>query len=287
MQGNKAYFRIYGEKVRAKSKAPRQICKNTPEWFNYQVDELCDLNPLKQYLNVGGIPLCLKNDKEGFIKNIKKTQPKQIKYLLEDMDEEVRRLKNAVLYVGFCNRQYKALLKNEEKALEDKMQNLQKILRNSMVYDGDSEPTESDRKPSLGKSDSNNGLAKKNYTITHQMSNATKTDEETEDKNFVIDNFSEGGNEAIRDADCGGEGNYLLRQLQRQLLEMNNKLKVLKMEYDSLGDNENFKELKGLKKKIKSEKNHRKNHMLNLHKLNQKFLERNIKQDKIEKLAKK
>jgi hypothetical protein len=287
MQGNKAYFRIYGEKVRAKSKAPRAICKNTPDWFNYQIDELCDLNPLKQFLNVGGIPLTLKNDKEGFIKNIKKTQPKQIKYLLEDMDEEVRRLKNAVLYVGFCNRQYKALLKNEEKSLEDRMQNLQKVLRNSMVYENDSEPTESDRKSSPKKSESNKNMAKKNYTITHQMSNATKTDEETDEKNFVIDNFSEGGNEAIRDADCEGEGNYLLRQLQRQLLEMNNKLKVLKMEYDSLGENENFKELKNLKKKIKNEKNQRKEHMLDLHKLNQRFLERNVKQEKIEKLAKK
>jgi len=287
MQGNKAYFRIYGEKVRAKSKAPRPICKNTPEWFNYQVDELCDLNPLKQFLNVGGIPLILKNDKEGFIKNIKKTQPKQIKYLLEDMDEEVRRLKNAVLYVGFCNRQYKALLKNEEMALEERMHNLQKVLRNSMVYEGDSEPTESDRKSSPGKSDSHKVLEKKNYTITHQMSNATKTDEDTDEKNFVIDNFSEGGNEAIRDADCGGEGNYLLRQLQRQLLEMNNKLKVLKMEYDSLGENENFKELKGLKKRIKNEKNNRKDHMMKLHKLNQKFLEKSIKQEKIVKLAKK
>lgn len=286
MNGNKAYFRIYGEKVRAKSRIPKECNKNTPDWFNYQVDELYDLNPLKKFLNVGGIPLTLKNDKEGFIKNIKKTQPKQIKYLLEDMDEEVRRLKNAVLYVGFCNRQFKAILKNEEKALEDRMNNLQKVLRNSLVYEGETDLTESDRKSTSHlNSNSQKGIEKKNYTITHQMSEGTKADEE--EKNFVIDNFSEGGTEAIQDANCEGEGNYLLRQLQRQLLEMNNKLKVLKMEYESLNENANFKELNSLKKKIKEQKNSRKENMLKLHKLNEKFLEKNIKQDKIVKLAKK
>ena len=288
MHGNKAYFRIYGEKARAKSRAPRAICKNTPEWFNYQVDELCDLNPLKKFLNVGGIPLTLKNDKEGFIKNIKKTQPKQIKYLLEDMDEEVRRLKNAVLYVGFCNRQFKAVLKNEESALEEKLNHLQRVLRNSLVYEGETDLTESDRKSMSGANSQGHNFGRKNYKITHQVSGETKAEEdETTERNFVIDNFSEGGNEAIQDADCGGEGNYLLRQLQRQLLEMNNKLKMLKMEYDSLGKSQNFKDLNLLKKKIKTEKNDRKEKMLKLHKFNEKFLEKNIKQDKILKLAKK
>jgi hypothetical protein len=290
MHGNKAYFRIYGEKVRAKSRAPKEICKNTPEWFNYQVDDLLELNPLKKVLNVDGIPLCLKNDKEGFIKNIKKTQPKQIKYLLEDMDEEVRRLKNAVLYVGFCNRQFKTILKNEEKALEERMNNLQKILRNSLAYDGETDLTDSDRKSvSDVHADSHGDTGSRNYKITHQMSGPTKEEEEDthDEKNFVIDNFSEGGNEAIRDANCEGEGNYLLKQLQRQLLEMNNKLKVLKMEYDGMGDNQNFKELNSLKKKIKEQKNGKKENMLKLHKLNEKFLDKSIKQDKIQKLVKK
>lgn len=286
MNDNKAYFRIYGEKVRAKSKAPKGTGRNTPDWFNYQIDGLCDLNPLRKFLNVGGIPLSLKNDKEGFIRNIKKTQPKQIKYLLEDMDEEVRRLKNAVLYVGFCNRQYKAVLKNEEKGLEDKMNRLQKVLRNSSDFDNHSEPTGPESKSSPGHSNSRKGLGKKNYTITHQMSNATPTDDDFQDQNFVIDNFSEGGNEAIREADCGGQGNYLLRQLQRQLLEMNNKLKVLKMEYDSLGSDQNHKELVGLKRNIREQKENRKTHMMTLHRLNEKFLEKHVKQDKVDKLIK-
>jgi len=290
MHGNKAYFRIYGEKVRAKSRAPKEMSRNTPEWFNYQVDDLLDLHPLKKVLNVDGIPLSLKNDKEGFIKNIKKTQPKQIKYLLEDMDEEVRRLKNAVLYVGFCNRQFKAILKNEEKALEDRMNNLQKILRNSLVYEGETDLTDSDRK-SVKDLDarSRSRLPGRDYQITHQMSGPTKADEEdtNDEKNFVIDNFSEGGNEAIRDADCEGEGNYLLKQLQRQLLEMNNKLKVLKMEYDGLDESENFKELNSLKRRIKGQKEKKKENMLGLHKLNEKFLDKNIKQDKIQKLVRK
>ena len=288
MHGDNAYFRIYGERARAKSRAPKVMNKNIPDWFNFQVDELNDLNPLKKFLNVGGIPMTLKNDKEGFIKNIKKTQPKQIKYLLEDMDEEVRRLKNAVLYVGFCNRQFKAVLKNEESALETKMNKLQKVLRNSLVYEGETEPTDSDRKSLTETNSGQQQFGRKNYKITHHVSEATKDDEEIiDDKNFVIDNFSEGGNEAIQDADCGGEGNYLLRQLQRQLLEMNNKLKVLKMEYDGLGDNENFKELNSLKKRIKKQKGDRKNQMLKLHKFNEKFLEKNIKEEKIQKLTKK
>lgn len=290
MNGNKAYFRIYGEKVRAKSRAPKEICKNTPEWFNYEVDDLLDLNPLKKVLNVDGINLSLKNDKEGFIKNIKKTQPKQIKYLLEDMDEEVRRLKNAVLYVGFCNRQFKAILKNEEKALEDRMNNLQKILRNSLAYEVETDQTESVRKSVSDVHESSRGdISRQNYKITHQMSGPTKEDEagSNDEKNFVIDDFSEGGNEAIREANCEGEGNYLLKQLQRQLLEMNNKLKVLKMEYDGLGNNENFKELNMLKKKIKVKKNEKKENMLKLHKLNEKFLDKTLKQDKIQKLSKK
>ena len=286
MNDDKAYFRIYGEKVRAKSKAPKGAGRNTPDWFNYQIDGLCDLNPLRKFLNVGGIPLSLKNDKEGFIRNIKKTQPKQIKYLLEDMDEEVRRLKDAVLYVGFCNRQYKTVLKNEEKALEEKMNRLQKVLRNSADFENTSEPTGPENKSIPGTSNSRKGIDRKNYTITHQMSNATPTEEDFNEQNFVIDNFSEGGNEAIREADCNGKGNYLLRQLQRQLLEMNNKLKVMKMEYDSLGQEQSHKELVVLKKGIREQKENRKAHMLTLHKLNERFLEKNIKVDRVGKLVK-
>lgn len=295
MHENKAYFRIYGEKVRAKSRVPKQRSKNTPEWFNYQMDELSELNSIKNYLNIGKISISLKNNKEGFIKNIKKTKAQQIKYLLEDMDEEVRRLKNAVLYVGFCNRQLKMVLKNEERFLEVRMNGLEKILKQSIKEEEREQAKRKERSRSRGqhgvhnepKSTSPNLSNKKNYMISNHVSdNTDRGEEEYYNKNLVIDDFSETvvGPREVEKPKL--EKNYLLRQLQRQLLEMNNKLKSLKMELGEHKEKENYKELVEIKGKLKQQKCQKKNNMLDLHKVNEKFLEKRIKKSKVEGLRK-
>ena len=313
MKDNKAYFRIYGEKARAKSRAPKRAGKHAPDWFNYQVDELSDLNPLKKYLNVGGIPMTLKNDKESFIRNIKKTKVGQIKYMLEDMDEEVRRLKNAVLYVGFCNRQLKIVLKNEDKTLQGIMTDLKKILRNSIVeepmaneqgvrhHSGHKKAVSNKphKKGQLGLEKENqghskshkksqNGFERDKYMISaHVSANTTGRDEETNEDEIPLPR--DFGNDQDEDSEIEEQfmGGYLLKQLQRQLLEMNNKLKHMKMNLEELMSKENFLNLKELKTKIKDEKNNKNEQMLKLHKVNEKFIQQKISEDKLEILKRK
>ena len=258
--------------------------------------------------------MTLKNDKESFIRNIKKTKVGQIKYMLEDMDEEVRRLKNAVLYVGFCNRQLKIVLKNEDKTLQGIMTELQKILRNSIV----DEPTTDEpgvrhhsnrkkassnkphKKGQAGLEKENKGVSKSHkkgqngferdkYMISaHVSANTTGRDEETNEDDIPLPrDFGHDQEEDSETEEQFIEGGYLLRQLQRQLLEMNNKLKHLKMELEELMSKENFLNLKELKTKIKDEKSNKNERMLKLHKVNEKFIQQKISEDKLEILKRK
>lgn len=272
MKENKPYFKIYSNKnKRAKSKGVEG--KNIPLWFNYKIEELEDLNSLKKYLNVGGIPISLENQKEGFMKNIKKTNANQIKYLLEDMDEEVRRLKNAVLYVGFCNRELKKVMKNEEQELESKMNRLEKILKtsNTNTYTDNPDTKES------GNSTPN---ANKNYMISNCVSD-NNLQKDLNNSHFVKNTKENDTNKKPM------QNNYLLTQLQRQLFELNSKLKNLKEEYSELQKEELFQKLEQIKKNMQKEKKEKKEKMIELHQLEEKYIERKTGEGKILDLKKK
>lgn len=265
MAERKAYFEIYGERARARSRQTKRSGKNTPGWFPYKLEELSGLNPLKRFLNVGGLPVSIAEEKEGFMKNIKKTKAQQIGYLLEDMDEEVRRLKNAVLYVGFCNRQLKMVLKNEENELETDVSSFQNLLRSSTFSNN--------QEGENGKIEDNENY----YEIGDDKSKRSK-------KRKIIDPFEEFESERIRDNKIDRGRNYLLRQLQRQLLEMNGRLKSMKMEANDLKKIEEHRHLVELKKQIKNQKEMKKENMIKMHKVNERFMQRQFRQQKLQDL---
>lgn len=272
MKENKPYFKIYSNKnKRVKSKGART--KNVPVWFNYKIEELEDLNSLKKYLNVGGVPISMEKQKEGFLKNIKKTKPTQIKYNLEDMDEEVRRLKNSVLYVGICNRELKKMLKNEEKELEKRMDRLEKILKTSNS-ENDTNKIQNNEDHEKSNTHSN-----KNYMISNCVSdNALKKDQTN--PSFNHQNHHESQNQ-------GNQKNYLLSQLQRQLFELNSKLKATKEEYNELQKEEKNQKLQEMKENLEENKKLKKNKMIELHQLEEKFFEKKMEEEKILLLKKK
>lgn len=60
----------------------------------------------------------LSNNFDGFMTRIKRTKVNQIKYNIEELDEQNRRLKKAVNYVQFCNEKLMEILEDEKKSLE-------------------------------------------------------------------------------------------------------------------------------------------------------------------------
>lgn len=217
-------------------------------------------------------------EKEGFIRNIKKTKAGQIGYLLEDMDEEVRRLKNAVLYVGFCSRQLKMVLKNEENELETDVSTFQGLLRSSTFS------SQRERSVSPGKTPLSPDNGMDDYRIAQEVSEPSESKGQK-----VVDRFEQPSeqNRWGRAKKHEGKKTYLLRQLQRQLLEMNGRLKSMKLEASDLKKVEEHKHLAQLKKQIKKEKELKKENMIQIHRVNERFMQRRVRQEKLQDLRQK
>lgn len=275
MAERKAYFEIYGERTRARSRKVQRSGRSAPQWFPYKLEELSSLNPLKRFLNVGGLPVTMAEEKEGFIRNIKKTKAGQIGYLLEDMDEEVRRLKNAVLYVGFCSRQLKMVLKNEENELETDVSTFQSLLRSSTFS------SERERSVSPGKTPLSPDNGMDDYRIAQEVSEPSESKGQKGGDRFEQQGEQNRWNQPKKHERAK---TYLLRQLQRQLLEMNGRLKTMKLEASDLKKVEEHKHLTQLKKQIKKEKELKKENMIQIHQVNERFMQKRVRQEKLHDL---
>lgn len=73
----------------------------------------------------------------GFMTRIKRTKVNQIKYNIEELDEQNRRLKKAENYVKFCNEKLMEILQDEKKSLENlevKIDNLKSVKKGRLFF---------------------------------------------------------------------------------------------------------------------------------------------------------